>query len=287
MNLNLNIISLNKFNDYALFEFGKVQLNLSTIIELFIAFLILTTLLKLIKFIINKSSKFDSAKKYSIYQLIKYVFVTLGILSFLHILGFNISFLLLGSSALLVGLGFGLQNLFSDFISGIIILLDSSVKVSDIIEVNGIIGRVTEIKFRTTTIITRDDKYIIIPNTDLTKNSLVNWTHENVTSRFEINVGVDYSSDVKLVMQILKDVTEKNKFVLKNPNPVVRFDEFADSSLNFKVLFWCDEVFRIENIKSDIRVAIFEAFTKNNITIPFPQRVLHFTQEIDKKTHDK
>ena len=271
---------MNKFNDYSLFEFGKIQLNISTIIGLIVAFIILTTFLKIIKFLINKSSKFDTAKKYSLYRLIKYIIVAIGILAFFHILGFNISYLLVGSSALLVGLGFGLQNLFSDFISGIILLLDSSVKVSDIIEVNGIVGRVTEIKFRTTTVITRDDKYIIIPNTDLTKNNLVNWTHENVTSRFEISVGVDYNSDVDKVIQLLIEVTENNKFVLKNPNPVVRFVEFADSSLNFKVLFWCDEIFRIENIKSDIRLGILKSFNENNINIPFPNRVLHFNQKI-------
>lgn len=278
---------MSKFNDYSLFEFGKIQLNLSTIIGLILAFIILTTFLKIIKFLINKSSNFDNAKKYSLYRLIKYIIVGIGILAFFHILAFNISYLLVGSSALLVGLGFGLQNLFSDFISGIIILLDSSVKVSDIIEVNGIVGRVTEIKFRTTTVITRDDKYIIIPNTDLTKNNLVNWTHESVTSRFEISVGVDYNSDVDKVIQLLIEVTENNKFVLKNPNTVVRFVEFADSSLDFKVLFWCDEIFRIENIKSDIRLGILKAFNENNINIPFPNRVLHFNQKIEEEKNDK
>lgn len=278
---------MSKLNDYSLFEVGKIQLNLSTIIGLILAFIILTSFLKIIKFLINKSSNFDNAKKYSLYRLIKYITVGIGILAFFHILGFNISYLLVGSSALLVGLGFGLQNLFSDFISGIIILLDSSVKVSDIIEVNGIVGRVTEIKFRTTTVITRDDKYIIIPNTDLTKNNLVNWTHESVTSRFEISVGVDYNSDVDKVIQLLTEVTENNKFVLKNPNTIVRFVEFVDSSLDFKVLFWCDEIFRIENIKSDIRLDILKAFNENNINIPFPNRVLHFNQKIEEEKNDK
>lgn len=266
---------MKKIPDYSLFEYGSIQINLSTIIELLVVFTVIFASLRIIKITINKTTKFDSGKKYSIFQLIKYIAYVIGLLAFLHVLGFNISYLLVGSSALLVGLGFGLQNLFSDFISGIIILLDSSVKVSDIIEVNGIIGRVTEIKFRTTTVITRDDKYIIIPNTDLTKNNLINWTHQNVTSRFEINVGVDYSSDVNKVMKVLQEVVEKNKFVLKKPSPFIRFVDFGDSSLNFTVLFWSNEVFRIENIKSDIRIAIFNAFAENNINIPFPQRVVH------------
>jgi small-conductance mechanosensitive channel len=266
---------LKELTDYTLFEYGSIRINLSNLVEVTVVLVLLFALLRIIKISINKTSKFDTARKYSFYQLIKYIVIVLGVFSILHILGFNISYILVGSSALLVGLGFGLQNLFSDFISGIIILLDSSVKVNDIIEVSGIIGRVTEIKFRTTTVITREDKYIIIPNTDLTKNNLVNWTHESITSRFEINVGVDYSSDVRKVIQVLDEVVQKNSNVLKDPKPIIRFVDFADSSLNFTVLFWSNEVFRIENIKSDIRVAIFEAFKENNISIPFPQRVVY------------
>ena len=259
-------------------EFEDINIKVSTLIEAFLFLILLFIILKFLKTAINKSSKFDAAKKYSIYQLVKYTVFTFGILIFLQILGFKVAYLLVGSSALLVGLGFGLQNLFSDFISGIIILLDSSVKVDDVIEINDIIGRVTEIKFRTTTIITREDKYIIIPNTDLTKNNLINWTHENVTSRFEVTVGVDYSSDVHKVMSLLYEATIDVPGVLDNPKPFIRFIDFADSSLNFCVLFYSTEVFRIESIKSEIRVKIFEVFKENNIKIPFPQRVVHLNR---------
>ena len=178
----------------------------------------------------------------------------------------------------MVGLGLGLQNLFSDFISGLILLVDSSIKVDDVIEIEGLVCKVQEINLRTTTVLTRDDKYIILPNTILTKNQLINWTHSDVTSRFDVTVGVDYASDVKLVMAVLKQAVESHPSVLKTPPPSIRFADFADSSLNFTILFWCEEVFRVENIKSEIRVRIFELFTENNISIPFPQRVLHFKQ---------
>jgi small-conductance mechanosensitive channel len=179
-----------------------------------------------------------------------------------------------GSAALLVGVGFGLQNLFSDFTSGIILLLDSTIKVNDVIEIDGLVGKVKEINLRTTTVLTRDDIYIIIPNTDLTKNQLVNWTYSSISSRFEIKVGVDYSSDVQLVMRLMKEASNHPN-VLKNPESFVRFSDYGDSSLDFTLLFWSEDVFRIETIKSDIRIKLFELFKEHQIQIPFPQRVVH------------
>jgi len=169
----------------------------------------------------------------------------------------------------------GMQNLFSDYISGIIILIDSSVKVNDVIEVNGMVCKVIEINLRTTTVLTRDDKYIILPNTDLTRNHLNNWIHNDLASRFEVTVGVDYSSDVKLVMEILKTAVDNQNGILKKPAPFIRFNDYGDSSLDFCIYFWSEDVFRVENIKSEMRIRIFELFKEHNITIPFPQRVLH------------
>jgi small-conductance mechanosensitive channel len=160
-------------------------------------------------------------------------------------------------------------------VSGIILLVDSSVKVNDVIELNGLVCTVQEINLRTTTVLTRDDKYIILPNSDLTRNQLINWTHSDLASRFEVTVGVDYSSDIHQVIQILKKAVDSQNNVLKEPNPFIRFTDFGDSSLNFSVIFWSEELFRIETTKSDLRIKIFELFKENNITIPFPQRVVH------------
>jgi len=193
-------------------------------------------------------------------------------------LGFDLTLLLGGSAALLVGFGLGIQSLFSDFVSGIILLVDSTVKVNDIIDIDGLVCQVQEINLRTTTVLTRDDKYIIVPNTDLTRNQLINWTHSDIASRFEVTVGVDYSSDVNLVMKVLKEAVDKQEGILTQPSPFVRFIDFADSSLNFSIFFWSEEVFRIENMKSEIRVRIFDMFKKNNIKIPFPQRVVHISK---------
>lgn len=266
---------MKEFIDYNLIDYHGFTLTLSNIVQVIVVYFILKLVLYSIKLLIFKSKKFDVAKKFSLFQLIKYVLNSITLIILLNILGFDVKYLLLGSSALLVGLGFGLQNLFSDFISGIILLIDRTVKVDDVIEVNDLIGKVVKINFRTTIIITRDDKYIIIPNTDLTKNQLINWTLNNVDSRFDINVGVSYNSDIELVKKILIDAAKSERLVDNTPEPFARFQDYGDSSLEFTVYFWSYEVFRIENIKSDIRTKIFAKFREHNVEIPFPQRVLH------------
>jgi small-conductance mechanosensitive channel len=114
-----------------------------------------------------------------------------------------------------------------------------------------------------------------LPNTDLTKNHLINWTHSHVASRFDITVGVDYASDVNLIMKLLVEAVDQHPLILKTPAPMARFIDYGDSSINFAVLFWSEEVFRIDNIKSEVRVKIFELFLTHQVTIPFPQRVIH------------
>lgn len=259
-----------------LFEIGGYSLKLYNIVSVTIFIAIVVLILILLKHFIYKSSSLDSAKKFSINKLSHYVIVTLAFIISLNILGFDISVLLAGSAAIMVGLGFGLQNLFNDFISGIILLLDRTLKVGDIIEVNSMIYKVQKINFRTTTVLGRDDNYVILPNSELTKNSVVNWTYSEISSRFKISIGVDYSTDVLLLMQILKDVAKKNERVLKSPEPFVRFEDYGDSALIFSVYFYTNEIFRVENLKSEMRVEIFKALKYNGITIPFPQRVVHF-----------
>ena len=268
-------LNIHEFMDIVLFSVDNTHIKVSSVVVLIIFLLVVVFILRIIKKSIYRAKRFDDAKKYSVYTLIKYFLLVVVIMISLQILGFNLSVLMAGSAALLVGLGLGIQNLFSDYISGLIILIDSSVKVADVIEVNGIVGTVQEIDLRTTTILTRDDKYIILPNTQLTRNELINWTHNELASRFEVSVGVDYSSDVSLVMKLLEEAAKEEPNILKMPEPFVRFVDFGESSLNFSVFFWVEDVFRVENAKSQLRIRIFDKFSQNNITIPFPQRVLH------------
>ena len=267
------------FLKYTLFTFDGFSLKIVAIVKVIVWIFLIGIVLKIIKSLVYKTTRFDEAKRFSIYTLTKYVIIVFSFVVGLHLFGFNVSLLLAGSAALLVGFGLGMQNLFSDYISGLIILIDSSIKVGDILEINGLVCKVQEIKLRTTTVFTRDDKYIILPNTDLTRNQLINWTHNEITSRFDISVGVDYSSDIDVVMSIMEKTALNFDQIKTDPKPIVRFQEFADSSLNFSIYFWSDEIFRIENIKSEYRIRLFKAFNVNNIEIPFPQRVIHFPKE--------
>lgn len=262
--------------DYTIFEFGNFELKGYSLLMLiaFIAFVYASLLT--IRRIIYRSKKIDTAKKYSINKLLQYIITVIAFLVGMQIIGINISVILAGSAALLVGAGFGLQNLFSDFISGIILLLDGTLRVGDIIEVNDVIFKVEEINFRTTRVIGRDENYVIVPNSDLTKNKVVNWTHDKIASRFQINIGVDYSTDINTLMKILQEVTQAHPDVLEDPQPFVRFQDYGDSALLFSVYFFSNNIFRIENVKSSIRINIFNTLKEKGITIPFPQRVIHY-----------
>ncbi|MBC5838881.1 mechanosensitive ion channel family protein [Flavobacterium muglaense] len=269
---------MNELLNYTLFQDGQFTIKVITLLNLFAFIVVTAIILKIAKKTIYRVEKIDIAKRYSIYNLVRYLIIVVAILTGLQLFGFNLSVLVAGSAALMVGVGLGLQNLFSDFVSGIILLVDSSVKVNDVIEADGLICIVKEINLRTTTVLTRDDKYIILPNSSLTSNQLINWTHNDLASRFEVHVGVDYASDVKQVMQVLKQAVDQQTGILKSPSPFVRFTDFGDSSLQFCIIFWSEDVFRVENIKSEMRIKIFELFKENKITIPFPQRVLHINK---------
>jgi small-conductance mechanosensitive channel len=271
--------NINQFLNYKLFDIGNTDIKLSSVIFIIVFIFVVSTLLRLIKKFIYRSQKLDESKKNTIFSLTRYIIYVLSFILGMNMIGINVSVLLGASAALLVGIGLGLQSLFSDFVSGIVLLLDSSIKIGDIIEFDKLVCQVKEINLRTTTVLTRDDKYIIVPNSMLTKNSLNNWTHSKKNSRFEIDVRVSYNSDVREVIRILQKVTETDTAVSKNPEPFIRLNDYAESALIFNVYFFTPDVFRVENLKSYLRIKFFEAFKENNIEFPFPQRVIHFDQK--------
>jgi small-conductance mechanosensitive channel len=239
---------------------------------------VLTWLLK--KVIVNRSNITDQerGRRLSVYQLISYIAWIAAILIGLELLGFKITLLLAGSAALLVGIGLGLQEVFKDFVSGIILLYDGTIRVSDIIEVDGTVGRVIEIRLRASEVETRDGIVLIIPNSRFITGKVVNWTHNRKLTRFNVVVGVAYGSDVDKVRDILIDCAKQHPDVAKTPEPAVFFSDFADSQLTFTLLFYSRSVFRIEFVKSDLRFAIDRAFRKEGVIIPFPQRDLRIIQ---------
>lgn len=221
-------------------------------------------------------SQLEKGKSENIYLIVKYFIYVIAITLFVESLGFNITILIASMSALLIGLGLGIQHLFNDFVSGFIILFDRSIKIGDVVEIeNQLVGRVVKINLRTSMIITRDDVEVIIPNSKFTTENVTNWTHNSIISRFSINVGVAYGSDVELVEKLLGEAAQENALIVKKPTPIVHFVDFGDSSLDFKLYFYSEDNFRIEKIKSDLRFAIDNKFRNNNVTIPFPQRDVH------------
>lgn len=271
---------LTKILDYSILNLGNnLHIKVIHLIEISLIILISILVRFAIRKSIYKSTKLDIGKKYSLNNLIKYIIYIISISLIFNTLGINLKLILAGSAALLVGVGLGLQNLFSDFVSGIILLIDSSIKVGDIINVNGIICQVQKINLRTTNVLTRDDKYILLPNSLLTKTQLVNWTYANTASRFDINVRTEYSANAERVIQLLIEIATNHKEVENDPKPFVRLNDFGNSSLDFTLYFWSKDVFRVENVKSRLRKEILHTFIKNNITIPFPHQILH----IEKK----
>ena len=260
--------------EYKLIEIGNYSLSVLSIVAVVTIILAVWIFLKLFKRALRRNRLVRKGRDVALYQIIKYILIIIASIFSLKLLGVDVSGMLLGSAALLVGVGLGLQNLFNDFVSGVIILLDASVKVNDIIEVNELFCRVQRINIRTTIVLTRDDKNIILPNSALTGSQLINWTHGHETARFEVRVGVDYSTDIHKAMSIIQEIAEKHPLVLKDPKPFVRLIDFGNSSIDLLLLFWSNEVFRVENVKSDIRIQIFDCFAENGITIPFPQRVV-------------
>lgn len=218
------------------------------------------------------------ARLHSLRLLLTYLIWLVAIVSALRTLGIDVTYMLAGSAALLVGLGLGLQQTFNDIMSGIIILLEGTIRVGDVLELEGLVGRVTEIKLRTSTVNSRDGMNVIVPNHRFINENVVNWTHNNMVNRFRITVGVAYGSDEQLVHRLLKDCAERHADVITNEPEkavVVRLIGFGDSSLDFELLFWSRNAFRIEQTKSDIRFAILKAFREGGVTIPFPQRDVH------------
>ncbi len=268
-----------------LVKIGKLNIDVYSVFKLVLiiaaTYLFLFLLKKFIRRV-GKNKKVEPSRQYSLILLISYFVWVIAIALILETIGIKITILLAGSAALMVGLGLGLQQTFNDMVSGIILLFEGTIRVNDIMEVDGIIGRVTQINLRTSKLQTREGIVIIVPNHKFINNNVINWTHNSAPSRFSLIVGVAYGSDVEKVRDILFRCAEENKDVM-NDNSLykiqVRFRDFAESSLEFELMFWSFQIFGIENVKSDIRFKIDAAFRKENITIPFPQRVLHHFKE--------
>ncbi len=262
------------------YKIGEITFTLNDIVSFLLVLFVSFALTRIVSFLLKDEdgmlSVFHLPKGYpaAISLIIRYLIIGFGVILALSSLGIDLSKFNLMAGALGLGIGFGLQTVISNFVSGLILVFERPIIQGDTVEVDNLLGTVNRIGVRSSSITTFDGAEVIVPNNNLISNDLINWTLSNNTKRVEIFVGTTYSSDPNEVLKILYKVAKKNKYTLDNPLPQALFVDFGDSSLNFTLRFWT----HYENwlqARSDISIEVYNKFKKSGIQIPFPQRDIY------------
>jgi small-conductance mechanosensitive channel len=265
---------------YPLFRLGDTDVAVSTVLKL----AVLVALVVLVERFVRrallqrllKRTRLGSSLQFAISRLAGYTFIALGCYISLQLVGINLTSLAVLAGAVGIGLGFGLQNVVSNFVSGVIILAERPISIGDRIEVGAVTGQVKEIRLRSTTVVTNDNITIIVPNSKFLSDNVTNWSYGDARVRLRLPVGVAYGTDVRLVERVLVEVAGSHPKVLKSPAPSVFFSGFGDSSLDFELAVWTEEMtFTPRRLRSDLYFAMEQRLRENRIEIPFPQRDLH------------
>jgi small-conductance mechanosensitive channel len=266
--------------NYRIFTLGEAHITPLNIIYLLLLTVLLFWLSNKLKNILVERvlgrTHLDLGARIAIGTIVRYVLLLVGFLIIIQTVGINLTTLNVLAGAIGIGVGFGLQNIASNFISGLIILFERPVQVGDRIEVGDVNGKVTGIGARSTTVRTNDNITIIVPNSKFIEENVINWSFEDNIVRFRIPVGVAYASDLNLVKRLLLEVAAENKDVLDKPKSAARLMRFGDSSIDMQLWVWTREKLQRKNVLiSDLNFAIWEKFRANNIEIPYPQTDLH------------
>lgn len=279
-----------------IFTHGDSKLSVGMLLYLVVGSWLIIFLSKLIsrlvvERILNKYGT-DRGVSHAIGSIFRYIFIFVGLIIVIQATGIDLSALTILAGALGVGIGFGLQNITNNFISGIIILFERPIKVGDRIELpelNNLAGDIVNISARSTTIITNDNIAIIVPNSKFVSDTVINWSYNDTNVRFNIPVGVSYKEDPEVVKELLIEVAKAHPGVHTNPAPDVLFDEYGDSSLNFLLRIYTDEYGRKPKVlKSELYYEIFKKFKEKGIEIPFPQRDVYVKQFVgNEKSFEK
>ena len=221
-------------------------------------------------------TKLQPSLQFGLSRIIGYTLIAVGFYVAFQLVGVDLSSLAIIAASLGVGIGFGLQNIINNLVSGIIILAERPISIGDRIEVAGVAGRVTKIQLRSTTVVTNDNITMIVPNADFISNTVTNWSHGDPKVRIRVPVGVAYGSDLKLLQRLLLEAAAEHPKALRDPSPVVLFTEFGDNSLNFELGVWTQEMTAAPiHFTSEMNFIIEQKLRENDIEIPFPQRDLH------------
>ena len=271
--------SVQGFLDTRLFTIGTTEVTLSAIFMFLFILLVVVILSRLFarKFLerILIRLQIEEGTRYTFRRIIELAFILIGAIIAFQSIGINLSGLAVIFGLLSVGIGFGLQNITSNFVAGLILLFERPIKVGDRVTVGDVEGDVMDINIRSTTVRSLNNIAIIVPNSEFVSSQVVNWSHGDRKIRLDIEVGVSYQSDLDTVLRSLKEVASENPEILRDPEPDVHLREFGDSSWNMKLRIWIDDPKRHPVVRSDINCAIVRKFRENGVEIPFPQRDLH------------
>ena len=272
--------NVREFLEIPLLHMGGTIITLWSVLTLALLLVLLSFVTLRIRHWINRTltsaTNLDPTSRHAIARISQYIVFAVGLLVVMQTAGIDLTTLNILAGAVGIGVGFGLQNIASNFVSGLIILFERPIKLGDRIDVGGIEGDVVHIGPRSTSVVTNDNITIIIPNSKLVAENVINWSHNDERVRFPIPVSVAYGSDPAEVERVLLEVAAANSDVLADPPPAVRFMAFEDSSLRFELRAWTDTLtHRKGRLISSLNFAIFDALRRNGIEIPFPQRDIH------------
>lgn len=264
---------------YTLFQIGGHPVTpydlLAFTLTLFITAIVARRARRLLELYFLRRLPVEAGAQYAVASLTQYGLWVVGLLVGLKVLNINLTAIAVVAGALGVGIGFGLQNVVANFVSGLVLLVERPIRVRDRITMEGAEGNVRAINFRSTTIQTNDNISIIVPNSEFINGKVINWSLGDPKVRIHVPVGVAYGSDLDTVTRALLAVAAETEGVLKNPQPEVRFLEFGNSSLNFDLLVWTLDPATHLQLRSRLNFAIDAAFRREGVEIPFPQRDLH------------
>jgi small-conductance mechanosensitive channel len=270
---------IKKFLDFEIIRVGGTNVTFWTLLYLLFFFFFLIYLSgKMRKWLVEKiltRGKMGLGARQAVATIIRYFVIALGLLVMLQTAGFNLTTFQVLAGTVGIGVGFGLQNIASNFVSGLIILIERPIQTGDRIVVGEIEGDILSVNARSTTVVTNDNIAIIIPNSKFITENVVNWSLTGKDVRFRVPVSVAYGSDLKLVIKLLEEVADDNPDVLKSPPPAVRLLSFGDSGLDLELRVWSTTLtHRKALLISALNFAIYDKFVEHGIEIPFPQRDL-------------
>lgn len=263
-------------------KIGSLTFTLGKLLLFFAILYITYSVAKFIKRIFEREilskHKMKRGVAASISLTVRILLVFIGTLLALSVSGMDLGKISIIAGALSVGIGFGLQNIVNNFISGLILVYEKPVQEGDTIEVDTLMGKVSNIGTRSSTITTYSGADVVVPNSNLISNQLINWTLSDNRRRMEVKVGTAYSTDPEKVLELILEAATSHKKVLKDPPPLPLFEGFGDSSLNFRLLFWVHFEDGVQT-QSDVAIKVYKLFKEYNIEIPFPQLDLHIKEK--------